>query len=80
MGKAELDVGMLDSHNYFEWRVRMEDLLIYKDLGDYLTIKEDQIQSPEQTRGDRKALSLLRSRVTQQYLPYVQASTHAKQA
>jgi hypothetical protein len=54
MGKAEPDVGMLDSHNYWEWRVRMEDLLIYKDLGHYLTIEGDQIQSPEQTRGDRR--------------------------
>jgi hypothetical protein len=36
MGKSEPDVGMLNSQNYWEWKVRMEDLLIYKDLWEYL--------------------------------------------
>ena len=72
MGKSEPDVGMLDSTNYWEWKVRIEDLLIYKELFDYLEMDEAQIQTAEQRRDDRKALALVRSRVTHQYLPYIQ--------
>jgi hypothetical protein len=80
MGKSEPDVGMLDSQNYWECRVRMEDLLIYKDLWDYLSKNEADIRTPEEKRGDRKALSLVRSHVAQEYLPYIQSATHAKGA
>jgi hypothetical protein len=80
MGKSEPDVGMLDSQNYWEWRVRMEDLLIYKDLWDYLSKNEADIRTQEEKRGDRKALSLVRSHVAQEYLPYIQSATHAKGA
>jgi hypothetical protein len=58
----------------------MEDLLIYKDLWDYLSKNEADIRTPEEKRGDRKALSLVRSRVAQEYLPYIQSATHAKGA
>jgi hypothetical protein len=80
MGKSEPDVGMLNSQNYWEWKVRREDLLIYKDLWDYLSKDEADIQTPDEKRGDRKALSLVRSHVAQQYLPYIQTATHAKEA
>ena len=58
----------------------MEDLLIYKDLWDYLSLDAADIQDERQRRDDRKALALVRSRVTHQYLPYIQHATHAKQA
>jgi hypothetical protein len=80
MGKSEPDVGMLDSQIYWEWKVRMEDLLIYKDLWDYLSKDEADIQTPDEKRGDRKALSLVRSHVAQQYIPYIQTADHAKEA
>jgi hypothetical protein len=80
MGKSEPDVGMLNSQNYWEWKVRMEDLLIYKDLWDYLSKDEADIQTPDEKRSDRKALSLVRNHVAQQYLAYIQTATHAKEA
>jgi hypothetical protein len=63
MGKSEPDVGMLDSQNYWEWRVRMEDILTHKDLWEYLSMEEEAIRTPEDERSDRKALSLVRSHV-----------------
>ena len=39
MGKNDVpEVGLLDSDNWWEWAVRMEDLLIYKELSDCLDV------------------------------------------
>ena len=80
MGKSEPDVGMLSSQNYWEWKVRIEDLLIYKDLFEFLAKDEAEIRTADEKRDDRKALALVRSHVSQEYLPYVQHATHAKEA
>jgi hypothetical protein len=41
---------------------------------------EADIQTPDEKRSDRKALSPVRRHVAQQYLPYIQTATHAKEA
>jgi hypothetical protein len=43
-------------------------------------MEESSIWTPEEKRGDRKALSLVQSHVAQQYLLYIQAATLAKTA
>jgi hypothetical protein len=61
MGKFEPDAGKLDSGNGWEWKVRMEDLLLNKDLPQYMTIEAAQILPVAAQRNDRKALALVKS-------------------
>ena len=62
---------MLSSQNYWEWKVRIEDLLIYKGLFEFLAKDKAEIPTADEKRDDRKALALVRSHVSQEYLRYV---------
>jgi hypothetical protein len=69
MGKSEPEVGFLNSQEHWEWRVRVEDLLIYKYLWDYLFRDAAELRADDDRKNDRKALAIVRSHVTQEYLP-----------
>ena len=79
MGKNDVpEVGLLDSDNWWEWAVRMEDLLIYKELSDCLDVDGETLTNAAAKSADRKALALLRSHVSSPLLPYLQGKKSAK--
>jgi hypothetical protein len=83
MGKTGVpEVGLLESDGYWEWATRMEDLLIYKELGDCILRDGNQIpvDNVAEKLRDRKALSLIRSHVSGGLLPYLQGRSTAMEA
>lgn len=81
MGKSGVpEVGLLDSDNWWEWAMRMEDLLFYKELSDYVSNGGLRLRSVEDKTADRKALALIRSHVSAPLLPYLQGKQSAKAA
>lgn len=66
----DLKMHLLQSLNFGEWAVRVEDRLMTKSLDQFIrecVIKDTQ----EKIRNDRKASSLIRSSVSMQLLPYL---------
>jgi hypothetical protein len=81
MGKGGVpDVGLLDSENYWEWSLRIEDLLVYKELADCVQRDGAELADATEKLRDRKALSLIRSHVSAALLPYLQSQANAKEA
>jgi hypothetical protein len=81
MGKGGVpEVGLLVSDNWWEWAVRMEDLLLYKGLSGYVSDGELRLKSVQGRTMDRKALALIRSHVSAPLLPDLQGKQSAKAA
>jgi hypothetical protein len=79
MGRDGPEVPMLTSSNYWEWRVRIEERLIIKDLDEHIS-EGVAVRTEEQRRDDRKALALIRSHVGVQLLAYLHGVNSARDA
>jgi hypothetical protein len=75
----DMEVGQLTADNYWEWSIRMEGLLVYKDLGEciYRDARNLRVDDPLRQR-DRKALVLIQSHVSSTLLPTVVIHQTAK--
>jgi hypothetical protein len=75
----DMEVGQLTADNYWEWAIRMEGLLVYKDLGEciYRDARALHANDPQRQR-DRKALVLIQSHVSSNLLPMVVIHQTAK--
>jgi hypothetical protein len=72
-------VGILETNGYWEWACRMQDLLVYKELGDCITREGLLLAEDAEKLRDRKALALIRSHVSGALLPYIVNKESAKQ-
>lgn len=81
MSKGIPEVGLLNSdYDFYQWITRMEDLLVYKELVDYVYQDGSMLTDATEKLRDRKALSLVRSHVAPTLLPYLQGLSSAKAA
>lgn len=79
MGKSDIDVGLLTSENYWDWSLRMEALLVDKDLEDCISRDGRALPQDEQRR-DKKALMLIRAHVSPNLMSVVATQQTAKGA
>jgi hypothetical protein len=57
------EVGLLNSeYDFYEWINGMEDMIVYKELVDYVYQDASMFTDPAEKPCDRTALSLVRSR------------------
>jgi hypothetical protein len=79
MTKDGPEIPLLTSSNYWEWAVRVEDRLVAKDLDRYIREGVQRITDVEVAQ-DRKAISLIRSYVSLELLPYLLGVGSAREA
>jgi transposase InsO family protein len=79
MGNDGPEIPSLTSSNYAEWRVRIVDRLINKEVDEYI---EEGVRMATETdrKKDRKALAQIRSHVSLQMLPYLEGVQTAREA
>jgi hypothetical protein len=77
----DIEVGRLNAGSHWDWAIRMEGLLLYKDLGDcfYRDASGLAAGDPEKLR-DRKALVLIQIHMSSTLLPMVVIHQTAKAA
>ena len=72
MGEEVPEVELLSTDNFWEWSVRIQDLLTYRNVfGALFADPEFLIREPLARAADAMALSIIRSHVSASILPYL---------
>ena len=80
MGKDVPEVNLLGSDNYWEWALRVRDLLTYKGVIGALYIDPAALLDAQAYAADQMALAIIRSHVSASMLPYLMSVRTAREA